>query len=72
MLPDPGALRRVNAAIVAAAVVAAAVILSIQLFVAPVVGLADNRDYERVIGYAGFQHTTDVPAERYFSFLRTQ
>ena len=45
---------------------------SIQLFVAPVVGLADNRDYERVIGYAGFQHTTDVSAERYFSFLRTQ
>ena len=47
-------------------------ILALQLFVQPVVGLADNRDYERVMGYAGFQHTTDVPADRYFSFLRTQ
>jgi hypothetical protein len=74
MLPEPGVTvpRGVNAAIVAAAVVVAAAILAIQLFVAPVVGLADNRDYERVIGYAGFQHTTEVPAERYFSFLRTK
>ncbi len=65
---------RVNAnrAIVWAAVASAALILTLQLFVQPVVGLADNRDYERVIGYAGFQHTTDVPAERYFSFLRTK
>ena len=38
----------------------------------PIVGLADNRDYERVMGYAGFQHTTAVSAERYFSFLRSQ
>ncbi len=79
MLPEdrPGASvrrlpRRVNAAILAAAVTAAAAILSLQLFVAPVVGLADNRDYERVMGYAGFQHTTEVGAERYFSFLRTR
>ena len=62
----------VNRAIVAAAVASAALILALQLFVQPVVGLADNRDYERVIGYAGFQHTTDVPVERYFSFLRTK
>lgn len=61
-----------NRAIVAAAVLVATLVLGLQLFVAPVVGLADNRDYERVMGYAGFQHTTDVPAERYFSFLRTK
>lgn len=61
-----------NRAILAAALITAAAIVSLQLFVPPVVGLADNRDYERVIGYAGFQHTTDVPAERYFSFLRTK
>jgi hypothetical protein len=61
-----------NRAILWAAVASAALILALQLFVQPVVGLADNRDYERVIGYAGFQHTTDVPAERYFSFLRTK
>ena len=61
-----------NAAIVAAALTAGAAILSIQLLVPPVVGLADNGDYQRVIGYAGFQHTTEVAAERYFSFLRTR
>ncbi len=61
-----------NAAIVAAALTVAAAILSIQLLVPPVVGLADNGDYQRVIGYAGFQHTTAVAAERYFSFLRTR
>ena len=61
-----------NRAILWAVLASAALILALQLFVQPVIGLADNRDYERVIGYAGFQHTTDVPAERYFSFLRTK
>jgi hypothetical protein len=67
MSPRPG-----PAVLVAAVLAAAAAILSLQLFVPPVVGLADNGDYERVIGYAGFQHTTADPAERYFSFLRTK
>ncbi|HKD17770.1 MAG TPA: hypothetical protein VKG23_07860 [Thermoanaerobaculia bacterium] len=58
--------------LLAAVVFVAAAILAVQLFVPPVVGLADNGDYERVIGYAGFQHTTVDPAERYFSFLRTK
>ncbi len=65
-------LSRANAVLAAAAVAVAAAILASQLFVQPVVGLADNGDYQRVMGYAGFQHTTDVSAERYFSFLRTQ
>ncbi len=64
--------RHVNAAILAAALAVAAAILAVQLFVPPVVGLADNGDYQRVMGYAGFQHTTGVAAERYFSFLRTR
>jgi hypothetical protein len=64
--------RRWNAALLTAGLAVAAAILSLQLFVPPVVGLADNRDYERVMGYAGFQHTTDVGAERYFTFLRTK
>lgn len=65
-------LRTKETGLLAAVLVAAAAILSVQLFVPPVVGLADNGDYERVIGYAGFQHTTADPAERYFSFLRTK
>jgi len=61
-----------NGILAAAAVAVAAAILASQLLVPPVVGLADNGDYERVMGYAGFQHSTDIDAERYFSFLRTQ
>ena len=61
-----------NRWIVAAAVGAAALVLSAQLLVPPVQGLADNGDYQRVMGYAGFDHSTDVYAERYFSFLRTE
>ncbi|HTD52425.1 MAG TPA: hypothetical protein VK780_05325 [Thermoanaerobaculia bacterium] len=64
--------RRVTACILAAAATVAAAIVSIQLFVPPIVGLADNGDYERVMGYAGFQHTTAVYGDRYFSFLRTR
>ena len=64
--------RYVNAAILAAALTAAAAVLAVQLFVPPIVGLADNGDYQRVMGYAGFQHTTGVAGERYFSFLRTR
>jgi hypothetical protein len=72
--PDPArpSPRYGNAAVLAAALTVAAAILSVQLFVRPIVGLADNHDYERVMGYAGFQHTTSIAAERYFSFLRTQ
>ena len=64
--------QRANLLILSVALAAAAAVLFIQLFVPPVVGLADNRDYERVMGYAGFQHTTDDDSERYFRFVRTQ
>jgi len=62
---------RWNLFLVAASVAAAAVIVCAQLFVQPIVGLADNADYQRVMGYAGFQHTTADPAEAYFSYVRT-
>ena len=72
MPSDDGARESANRILLALALVSAAAILSLQLFVPPVVGLADNRDYERVMGYAGFHHTTADPAERYFQFLRTR
>ena len=80
MSPEPGAgtgaggprAGFAEAALVAAALTAAAVVLSLQLFVRPIVGLADHRDYERVMGYAGVQHTTAADAERYFAFLRSE
>lgn len=67
-----GASPRVHALLLGATLAAAAAILASQLFVPPAVGLADNGDYERVMGYAGFRHTTADPAERYFTFFRTR
>jgi hypothetical protein len=61
-----------NRWICALALAAAAAILSKQLLAPPVVGLADNGDYQRVMTPAGFAHSTDVPGERYFVFLRTK
>jgi hypothetical protein len=61
-----------NRRIAALAVAAALAVLALQLLVPPVSGLADNGDYQRVMGYAGFDHSTDVYGDRYFSFLRTQ
>src|SRR5262245_51006904 len=63
--------RRWNAILLALALAVTAASLASQLLVPPVIGLADNGDYQRIIGYAGFQHTTNDWNERYFSFLRT-
>ncbi len=38
----------------------------------PVVGLANNGDFERVMGYVGFQYPTDDRAEKYFSWIVTK
>jgi hypothetical protein len=62
----------IDLVLVVLAVAAAAVSLALELFVPPVIGLADNGDYQRVMGYAGFQHTTADAGERYFAFLRTR
>src|SRR5262245_35205864 len=63
--------RRWNAVLLAASLAVAGAILASQLLVKPVIGLADNGDYQRIMGYAGFQHTIEDWNERYFSFLRT-
>lgn len=67
-MPAAAAHRTIVGLAVAAVLAAAA----IQLLVPPVVGLADNGDYQRVMGRAGFEHSTDDPGERYLSFLRTR
>jgi hypothetical protein len=55
-----------------AAGLVAASILAAQLLVPPVVGLANNGDFERVMGYAGFQYLTADAAEKYFSWIVTK
>ncbi len=49
---------------------AAAVILSAQLLVPPVVGLANNGDFEKVMGHAGLRYPTDRP--EYFTHIVTK
>lgn len=56
----------------AAVVVAAAALLSVQLLKPPVIGLANNGDFERVMGPVGFRYLTQEPAEKYFSWINTK
>ncbi len=65
------AASRSNPWIVAGALLAALLALASILLRPPVVGLADNGDYIRVMGYAGFDHSTEAWGDRYLSFLRT-
>ncbi len=53
-------------------VAVAALLLSLQLLVPPVVGLANEGDLERVMGYAGFFYTTDNWDEKYFGHIVTK
>jgi len=51
----------------AAAVAAAAVILSVQLLIPPIVGLANNGDFGRIMEYAGVQYRPGTtPEQMYF------
>lgn len=68
---DVGQSKR-NQVIVSLAVGAAAVLLSLQLLVPPVIGLANNGDFERVMGYAGFQYSTDKHEDKYWSHVVTK
>ncbi len=55
-----------------AAMIVAGGFLGAQLLMPPVVGLANNGDFESVMGYVGFQYTTDVRAEKYFNWINTK
>ena len=50
------------------AVAAAAAVVSIQLFVHPIVGLADNGDFAKIMAPAGLAYETDVYGERYWNW----
>jgi len=63
---------RTNRFAVAAAVLAAATILSIQLFVPPVIGLADNGDFDRVMRSVGLEYASSARAERYVNWALTK
>ena len=51
---------------------AAAAILALQLLVPPVVGLANNGDFEKVMGQAGLRYPADRYEEKYFTHIVTK
>ncbi len=68
---ETGRLPRPDAPLLAAVGVAA-LILTVQLLVPPIVGLANNGDFEKVMGYAGFGYGTETFEEKYFSWIVTK
>ena len=58
-----------SALITAAAVLIAGAILAAQLLVPPIVGLPNNGQFERVMGYAGVRYASDVPEDKYFTHI---
>lgn len=62
--------RRAAALLTSAAVGAAAGLLTLQLLVPPIVGLADNGDFERILRPAGLRHTSARYEDRYFGWMQ--
>gem|GEM_PF-160326 len=60
---------RRNRILTLAAVALAAALLAFQLLVPPIVGLADEGDCERVMGYAGFRYPTESFDEKYYGHI---
>jgi len=58
--------------VVVATVAAAATLLAWQLLVPPVVGLANNGDFERVLGPVGLRAAATERSEKYFSWIVTR
>jgi hypothetical protein len=63
---------RRNRALAAASAGAAAVVLVLQLLVPPIVGLANEGDFERVMGYAGLRYLTDHRDEKFYNYVVTR
>src|SRR5262245_40456269 len=61
-----------NRILTAATVAVAAALLALQLLVPPIVGLADEGDGERVMGYAGFRYPTEKFEEKYYGHVVTK
>lgn len=54
------------------AVIVAAAILVCILMVKPIVGVADNGDFGRIMGSTGLQHLTDNDRDRYFGYINRE
>jgi multidrug transporter EmrE-like cation transporter len=63
---------RVRSVLVAGVLIAAAGIVSVQLFVPPVVGVADNGDFGKIMAPAGLAYRTDSHAQRYWNWAHVK
>src|SRR5262245_28716605 len=61
---------RRNRIAVAATLAAAAVLLGIQLLAPPIVGLADNGDFERLTHPAGLDYESDRFEDRHYNWMQ--
>ena len=66
---DPGSRGRGNARITVVALCLAAAALAAQLVVRPIVGLANEGDFDRVMRPAGLRYTTDVWDEMFYGHV---
>lgn len=53
-------------------VLAAAVILVCLLMFKPIIGVADNGDFSRIMGQTGLAYISDAPEDRYFDYVTRQ
>lgn len=59
-------------ALIGLTVLSASLILLLELFLPPVIGLANNADFANVMGFSGFQFLTDKPEEKYRDYVVTE
>ncbi len=55
-----------------AVLAATAVILFCQLIVPPIIGLADNGDFDKILGLVGLKHAAMSYEERFFHYINSQ
>jgi hypothetical protein len=60
-----------SAALIAAVVVVVAAIGAAQLLLPPVVGMADNGDFPRIMGYFSIGYAPGLPHQEHFTFVTT-
>jgi len=58
-----------NATVVVSTLLLAAAILSWQLLIPPIVGLANNGDFDRVMGWAGLDYVSDSGKDNFVSWM---
>ncbi len=70
--PDSRSRTKHRNAVVVSAIIASTLLLGAQLLIPPVVGLANNGDFEKVMEYAGLRYGGQTYEEKYFHNVITK